>query len=1066
MGNGAQQGQDVFGDFAVQANDSQRFGAQDGFAAAHGKGGDVHAFFAEQGAHLADDAGDVAVFDEQEGSFERGFDVDSIDAQKSGRASIENGAFGDDLISFASAGGENGDLHQVDNAAVVAGPGGLFDGQAALGGAGRSVDQIDVFGEHAIEDTGQGGAANDVGSEFGGLAGARHAHTGDGEGGGLSGEGSDPLGQLEIRPQLAVLFGRNGGEVYGVTEDAVGQVIADLLGDLHSDFFLGLGGGAGDVGSGDDVVHRQQGRIDGGFDGKDIKSGAGQMSGTEGLGERGFIHQFAAGGVYQARAALHLGNGIGIDHFFGGRRERGVEGNVVGLGEHFRQGQQFDAPFGGAFRGQVGVIGQNAHFQGARPARNFDADAAQADQAEGFAAQFFAGGGGFFPSAGVQSSVQLRDGAGHGKHERQGVFGDTGGIAAGRIDHQDAAAGGGIEFDVVHTNSGASYDAEFGRAAEQGVGDAGGAADNQGVGVRNFAVQFGATGLRYLPAGVGEQGNATRTDLVGDDNFHFRLLGSAKQRRTASRACTPAEKRSGAALRCQIKPGDCRGNGERVDRPAKLPLHSDGVKSSAGLGRIPETVLLLLLTLAAIGIHGYHYGVQDQCIYLPAIKQHVDPSLYPHDRAFFALQTRVMLTDELVAYFMRATHLPADWAVFLWQLLSIWLLLGGCLQVARRCFAGRGAQWAATAAVASMFTLAVGGTLLFVADEYFHPRTLATALLLFALAALLDGKYAAAGAGVTAAAAFHPTMAAAGALHLAVAGWRQPGWKKLGPASAVIALPLLGGGNPAWREALASHGSLYYPLRWPWYAWLSFVVPVALLAWFKGLERGKASPAGYLSGRLMMSASMGVLAGIVVSSTPGLEGLIPLEPMRTLHFFTVVTILLGGGFLEERFLHGRAGRWAAVFVPLAAAQFIPQLLILYPHSPHIEWPGRTARNEWTEAFQWVRENTPKDAYFVLNPRYQEIAGEDFHDFRGVAERSALADFSKDHNVATNWPELAPVWSEQYHDHENWAGFGLADFERLKEKYGISWAVIESSNRAAPELNCPYRNAALRVCRIP
>ena len=99
--------------------------------------------------------------------------------------------------------------------------------------------------------------------------------------------------------------------------------------------------------------------------------------------------------------------------------------------------------------------------------------------------------------------------------------------------------------------------------------------------------------------------------------------------------------------------------------------------------------------------------------------------------------------------------------------------------------------------------------------------------------------------------------------------------------------------------------------------------------------------------------------------------------MRTLHLFTLMTVLLGGGILGERVLRDRPLRWALVFVPLSAAMFVPQLLVLYPSSPHIEWPGRIARNDWTEAFEWVRRNTPRDAYFVLGPRYQEARGRGF-----------------------------------------------------------------------------------------
>ena len=479
--------------------------------------------------------------------------------------------------------------------------------------------------------------------------------------------------------------------------------------------------------------------------------------------------------------------------------------------------------------------------------------------------------------------------------------------------------------------------------------------------------------------------------------------------------------------------------------------------------KIRDALLLLALTFAAIAVHGYHYGVQDQFLYVPAIKQHVDAGLYPRDAGFFQVHTQAMLFDDLVALSMRASGLPADWAVFLWHLLSLYLLLFACFRVSQRCFKDRRARWAATVSVAVMLTLEVAGTLLFLADPYLHPRTLATAAVLLALAAVLDRGWAAL-PWVGLAALVHPTMAAAGALHLVFLAWR-PRWAAL--AAGLLPLAVLGGGNEAWREVLATRWYLF-PLGWPWYAWLGVVVPLGLLAWFARLQQGpeqeRTGPVSHISRRLMGSGLVGVAAGIAVSVTPGLERLIPAEPMRTLHLFTLMTVLLGGGLLGERFLRERVARWALVFLPLCAAMFLPQMFYLYPSSPHVEWPGRVARNDWVQAFEWVRLNTPRDAYFALGPRYQEADGEDFHSFRALAERSALADYSKDRGVVANWPELAPAWREQVRDRDGWENFGAADFARLREKYGVTWAVVESSHDAG--LECPYRNDAVRVCRIP
>ena len=45
----------------------------------------------------------------------------------------------------------------------------------------------------------------------------------------------------------------------------------------------------------------------------------------------------------------------------------------------------------------------------------------------------------------------------------------------------------------------------------------------------------------------------------------------------------------------------------------------------------------------------------------------------------------------------------------------------------------------------------------------------------------------------------------------------------------------------------------------------------------------------------------------------------------------------------------------------------------------------------------------------------------------------------------------------------WKDFRRADFERLKQAYGVGWVVLEKP--ASAGLECPYQNVQLEVCRI-
>ena len=46
-------------------------------------------------------------------------------------------------------------------------------------------------------------------------------------------------------------------------------------------------------------------------------------------------------------------------------------------------------------------------------------------------------------------------------------------------------------------------------------------------------------------------------------------------------------------------------------------------------------LILFVLTLLALLIHGYHPGVEDDGVYLSAIKRDLNPNLYPRDFEFF-----------------------------------------------------------------------------------------------------------------------------------------------------------------------------------------------------------------------------------------------------------------------------------------------------------------------------------------------------------------------------------------------------------------------------------------------
>jgi hypothetical protein len=99
----------------------------------------------------------------------------------------------------------------------------------------------------------------------------------------------------------------------------------------------------------------------------------------------------------------------------------------------------------------------------------------------------------------------------------------------------------------------------------------------------------------------------------------------------------------------------------------------------------------------------------------------------------------------------------------------------------------------------------------------------------------------------------------------------------------------------------------------------------------------------------------------------------------------------------------------------------------------------------------------------------ELRGEDEHGFRGLAERGQLAEATKDRAVARNLPALAYAWRAQVHGQQGIDDFDLSRLRDLRRRFGATWLLLQrNAGRAAalPELDCPYENSAVRVCRAP
>jgi hypothetical protein len=377
--------------------------------------------------------------------------------------------------------------------------------------------------------------------------------------------------------------------------------------------------------------------------------------------------------------------------------------------------------------------------------------------------------------------------------------------------------------------------------------------------------------------------------------------------------------------------------------------------------------------------------------------------------------------------------------------------------------------------IAALLTIPVAGTALYIMDQYFNPRNLAAFAGIFAATRILKKNYLAAVLWVVFAAAVHPLMAAFAAsfcvLLVAMEKLENKRHSTIGAARLGVALGcLLPFGisldpptSQAYHEAAMQHGFHYIQL-WHWYEVLGAIAPAALFLWFGRIAKAREwNELQRVCRALVIYDVVYFAAALVVDLPKRFESLARLQPLRSLHLLYMILFIVMGGLLGEYFLKNRAWRWLALFLPLSAGMFAAQRA-LFPASPHLELPGMAPRNPWGQAFIWVRDHTPIDALVALDPFYLRLPGEDSVGFRCLALRSRMVDVAKDSGAVSMFPPLADDWWNQMQDLRNWKNFHVSDFERLKQKYGVSWVIVQQSG--PPGLDCPYANRAVKVCRVP
>lgn len=478
------------------------------------------------------------------------------------------------------------------------------------------------------------------------------------------------------------------------------------------------------------------------------------------------------------------------------------------------------------------------------------------------------------------------------------------------------------------------------------------------------------------------------------------------------------------------------------------------------------------LAVAALLIHGYHFGVEDGEIYIPAANKLAHPALYPFAPEFFLHHEHLSIFAYVVGDTARWTHIPIDWTIFLWYVVCLFAMIASCWLIAAACFTSERARWSSTLVITAVLTMPAANTALLLSDPYLTARSFSTPLTLISLGFLLQRRYMWATAAAVLTGLFHPQMVAYLAMLAVVIYATERSKKRVGETAPVMCsaagiLPTGFALKPAagaYREALYTR-DYYFLYNWHWYHWLGMLAPLAILAWFwRGKLRGTTPAFSMLSFAMIPFGLISIVAAAIFSSSPMFDNFVRLQPLRTFHLITIVFVLLLAGVFGE--FAGKSRPW--MIAGLAGMLAIGMFFVgraTYPDSPQIELPSRSSANAWVNTLLWIRGNTPVNAVFAVDSHYLHEEGVDSHGFRAVSERSDLADYYKDSGAASLFPDLADEWKAMSEATTGLNHFSKQDFERLRGEYPeVGWTVVHGAAPAG--LQCPYQRQSYAVCRLP
>jgi len=478
----------------------------------------------------------------------------------------------------------------------------------------------------------------------------------------------------------------------------------------------------------------------------------------------------------------------------------------------------------------------------------------------------------------------------------------------------------------------------------------------------------------------------------------------------------------------------------------------------------------LFVVLATLNSAGYRYGASDQALYIPSVLRHLDPALFPQDRVLISAHARLMVADEILAGVVRLTGVSIQHLFLALYVTSLLLLAAGASRIGARLYRTRWAVVALGAALTLRHAIAKTGANSL--EGYFHPRQLAFALGVIAVAMFLERRERVAAALILAAGLVHPTTAFWFALWLGVAVWlARPEWRKpLAAGAALLAVagglalsrgPLAGRLMPMdadWLQVIADRDYLF-PLAWPVDVWVTnlIAVPVIVLGWRARVRAGLT-----VAGESPVVLGALALALLFFAWLPFSGAHIALAvQLQVTRVFWMIDFL-GTVYLVWAIAEGTArttGRRAAI----AAAVILALSTARGVYGCFIQFPDRRVlaidlqHDDWREAMAWARTTDPGSGW-LADPHHAALYGSTV---RAAGHRDVLIDLLKDPAIAMYDRPLAMRLADRQRALAALRWDTPDGARALARRYGLDYLVIDRQL----ELPLAHRSGSLFIYRL-